>query len=502
MKHLSFLFRSILPASLFGRLFLSVLMVAVLVLALIWGWFYQRFYQSLDREADQRLQRIADALRIEISEAEDAEDRYSRAMQSFWQLEKSGGLIQNMYLLDMSAEPPAFIASHSLPGNRALSMLPPTAEEAEDLAFDYINELDRGEMVFPDPYAYGISRRFKIVLCPVLDELGMLASVIGIEADMEYLKLVSDFRRLLAETVLAALILSLLVAWLLARSFSRKITHLNQSLEAVELEQCPKHQPMGVNELDLLGRGIEKLSHEIARQRLQVQRLYEQKLDELAFTGGAIAHEIRNPLSAIEMHFGLLKRQLTGLAGTQADAAATALAEISGQLAHLRTLIENYLTYSRKVQPKSQRVDLKEFFDRLLTSRRAVLTDFACEIDFGSVTHAWFDPTLLQQVFENLINNSVQAAAGKPLQLKIAIELHGSQLTIRFADNGPGIAADLREKLFTPFVSGREGGSGFGLALIRKLVEAHGGEISYIGDEGGGAIFLIEVAQHEDSGGR
>ncbi len=252
-------------------------MVVVLVLVVInWAGSISASISHWIARLTTRLRRIAEALRIEISEAEDAEDRHSRAMKSFWQLEKSGGLIQNMYLLDMYAEPPAFIASHSLPGNRASSMLPPTAEEAEDLAFDYINELDRGEMVFPDPYAYGISRRFKIVLCPVLDELGMLASVIGIEADMEYLKLVSDFRRLLAETILAALILSLLVAWLLARSFSRKIAHLNQSLEAVELEQCPEHQPMGVNELDLLGRGIEKLAHEIARQRLQVQRLYEQ----------------------------------------------------------------------------------------------------------------------------------------------------------------------------------------------------------------------------------
>ncbi len=477
-------------------------MVAVLVVALIWGWFYQRFYQSLDREADQSLRRIADGLRMNISEADDSEDRHDRAMQSFWQLEKSGGLLQNLYLLDMYAEPPAFIASYSLPGNRVSVMLPPTAEEAEDLVLDYINELDRGEMVFPDPYSYGVSRRFKIVLCPVLDELGMLESVIGIEADMEYLKLVSDFRRLLAETMLVALLLSLFVAWLLARSFSRKIDCLNQSLEAVEHEQCPAHQPMGVNELDLLGRGIEKLAQEIARQRQQVQRLYEQKLDELAFTGGAIAHEIRNPLSAVEMHFGLLKRQLDGLAGAQAEAAATAVSEIGDQLAHLRTLIENYLTYSRKVLPKSQRVDLKEFFDRLLASRRSVLADFGCEIDFGSVTHAWFDPTLLQQVFENLINNSVQAAAGRQAQIRIAIVQHGSQLTIRFADDGPGIPADLCEKLFTPFVSGRAGGNGFGLALIRKLVEAHGGEISYIGEESGGAVFLIEVGQHENSGGR
>ncbi len=502
MKLFSSVSRAIAPASLFGRLFLSVLAVAVLVVALVWGWLYQRFYQSLDREADQRLRRIAEILSVSIADAEDDEDRHSRAMQGFWQLEKTGGLLQNLYLLDMSAKSPVFIASYSLPVERDSHMSPPTAEEAEELALEYINQLDRGEMVFPDPYSYGVSRRFKIVLCPVLDEIGMLDSVIGIEADMEYLNLVSDFRRFLAETMLAALLFSFIVAWLLARSFSGKIALLNRNLEAVEREQCPEHQPLGVSELDLLSHGIEKLAREIERQRQQVQRLYEQKLDELAFTGGAIAHEIRNPLSAIEMHFGLLKRQLAGLSVTHADAAATALGEIGEQLSHLRTLIENYLAYSRKVQPKSQSVDLEEFFSRLIASRRAVLPDFACKIELGGLKHAWFDATLMQQVFENLINNAVQAAAGAPAEISISLEQQGSLLRIRFADSGPGIAPDLREKLFTPFVSGREGGNGFGLALIRKLIEAHGGEISYIGGDSGGAVFLIEVGQHENSGGR
>jgi signal transduction histidine kinase len=402
----------------------------------------------------------------------------------------------------MSAASPVFIASYSLPGKPASPMLPPTAEEAEELALEYINKLDRGEMVFPDPYAYGVSRRFKIVLSPVLDDFGMLNSIIGIEADMEYLKLAGDFRQILAETMLLAILLSFFVAWFLARSFSGKIAILNQSLEAVEREQCPEHKSLGVNELDLLGHGIEKLGQEIESQRRQVKRLYEQKLDELAFTGGAIAHEIRNPLSAIEMHYGLLKRQIAGLSGTNAEAANTALGEISEQLDHLRALIENYLAYSRKVQPQYLCVDLQVFFDRILASRKAVLPEFDCHVELGGLKQAWFDATLMQQVFENLINNSVQAAAAESVQIRIELEQQGSRLKIRFADNGPGVAPDLREQLFTPFVSGRQGGSGFGLALIRKLTQAQGGEISYIGGENGGAVFLIEVGQHENTGGR
>lgn len=501
MSSASVRFRYLIPRSLFGRLFCSVLIVALVVVALIWGWLSQRFYQSLNHEADIRLRRIAEILSSDITAADAGKNQYSRAMQGFWQLEKTGGLLQNLYLLDMSADSPIFIASYSFLGESTSQMLPPTAEEAEDLALEYINELDRGEMIVPDPYAYGVSRRFKIVLCPILDEFGMLKSVIGIEADMEYLHLVGKFRRLLAKAMLIAILLSFITAWLLARSFSDKIGSLNQNLKAVEQEQLPKQLQLGVNELDLLGKGIENLALELEKQRQQVQRLYQQKLDDLAFTGGAIAHEIRNPLSAIEMHFGLLKKQLSSLSGARAEAVATAFAEIDEQLAHLRTLLENYLAYSRKVQPKSISVELNEFFGRLIASRKSVLPNFTCEVFLAGVNRAWFDPTLLQQVFENLINNSVQAVGSELAVISIKLEISGSQFKIRFADNGPGIAPALREQLFTPFVSGRSGGSGFGLALIKKLIQAHGGEISYIGGETGGAVFLIEVPQHENSGG-
>ncbi|EKD82844.1 MAG: histidine kinase [uncultured bacterium] len=502
MKPFASLTRLIVPKSLFGRLFLSVLTVSAVVVGLVWGWLYLRFYQSLDREADLRLRRIAEILVENIGSAEHREEQREIAIDSFRQLDKTGGLLQNIYLLDMAADPPSFIASYSMPGEGLSQMLPPTAEDAEELALDYVNALDRGEMVFPDPYAYGVSRRYKIVLCPLLDEFGMLESVIGLEADMEYLSLVSEFRQLLAETMVAAMILSLLTAFLLARSFACKIEHLNHSLKSVEQGQNPQHLELGVSELDLLGGGIEMLAQELEQQRRQVQRLYEQKLAELAFTGGAIAHEIRNPLSAIEMHFGLLKRQLSGLSGVQAESAATALAEISEQLSHLRTLLENYLAYSRKVQPKIACVELKEFFDRLIASRLSVLQNFSCEVVLNNVKQAWFDPTLMQQVFENLINNSVQAVEDGVATILISVELQAARLKILYSDKGPGIAAALREQLFTPFVSGRAGGSGFGLALIRKLVEAHGGEISYIDGETGGAAFLIEVGQHENSGGR
>jgi len=102
-------------------------------------------------------------------------------------------------------------------------------------------------------------------------------------------------------------------------------------------------------------------------------------------------------------------------------------------------------------------------------------------------------------VIENLVNNSFRAAAEKQLHLTLKASSDGSFLRLEVADNGPGVAAAIAEQLFTPFVSGSADGNGFGLAISRKLVEAHGGEIYHEKNPDSGAVFVIEVPQHENT---
>lgn len=493
------LLQRIAPKSLSGRLFWGVSFASLLSVLVVWSWLNSRFYNTLDREAAERLSQIAEVLVAELKQT-DPDDRVSQqaaAMQSFWRLEKSGGLLQNLYWLDVSSDSASFIASYSINQSSEAPMQPPAAEEIENLVFDYINELDRGEMVFPDPYAYGISRRFKIVLCPIIDANGLLDSVIGIEADMEYLNLVGEFRALLAEGIGVAMLLSLLISLLLTRSLAKSIAALNEGVSLLAQGSQPVVLKLGVNELDDLYQAFVKMAADLEQQKTHVQQVFVRKLDELSFTGGAIAHEIRNPLSAIEMHFGLLKRGLLNCA--EAKVSGSSVEEIDQQLQHLRKLLTSFLNYSRKVQPQLEKVYLHDFLSRLLNSKSQVLGDFAWELDVSTDLTASFDPTMLQQVIENLVNNSFKVSGDRHLQIRIAAAMNNKVLRIEVCDNGPGIADAFCEKLFTPFASGDAEGSGFGLALSRKLVEAHGGEINYNNGSPCGAVFVIEVPQHENS---
>ncbi|HQG29826.1 MAG TPA: HAMP domain-containing sensor histidine kinase, partial [Candidatus Ozemobacteraceae bacterium] len=103
------------------------------------------------------------------------------------------------------------------------------------------------------------------------------------------------------------------------------------------------------------------------------------------------------------------------------------------------------------------------------------------------------DIMMWRQIAENLIDNAVSACYPKPVEMNIDIYRKNDMVCFSFADAGPGVPQELVPRLFTPFATGRPGGHGIGLALVRKFVEAHDGSIRYESAPGGGAAFLIEV---------
>ncbi|MDD3148528.1 MAG: HAMP domain-containing sensor histidine kinase, partial [Candidatus Riflebacteria bacterium] len=494
-------FRRLIPATLAARLFWGIFAASLISAVAIWSWLYSRFYDSLDFEASLRLKQIGSALLSEagsLNQSQNLELSRRSLVKHIWQLEKSAGLIQNLYWVDLAGERPLFIASFTQATAQGPVLVPPSADEAEDLIYDHINALERGEMVFPDPYAYGAGRRLKIILCPLLDANGMLSSVFGIEADMEYLRLAGEFRSILAEGITLAIFISLLVALLLAENLSAKIAALGHNLTLLAKGQKPASLNLAIKEFDELYQAFVKMAADLEQQRATVRQVFVRKLEELSFTGGAIAHEIRNPLSAIEMHFGLLKRNIARQ--HEPGSLSGPVEEIDQQLQHLRKLLTSFLDYSRRVQPQPETVNLADFFSRVIGQRRLVLGNFDFDLQIEAGLCGTFDPVMLQQVIENLVNNSFRATGGAGLELCVQAGVSERLLRIEISDNGPGVPSALQKQLFTPFMTGNADGSGFGLALSRKLIEAQGGEIFYKEVPDRGAVFAIEVPQNENSG--
>ena len=203
------------------------------------------------------------------------------------------------------------------------------------------------------------------------------------------------------------------------------------------------------------------------------QRLSDQHLVELGGLSAAMAHELRNPLNIISM--------------ASAGLAAERKAMIQSQLKRADRLISDMLTYSGSISVRRQWVPLSS----LLTSLRPQFdwqhVQFDCQLNDNSTLYA--DTYRLQQVLVNLLDNALSFVRNQPGG-KICIAASTNN-TLHVHNNGPAIPPDMLAHLFRPFVSKRSGGSGLGLSIVRRIMDAHGGRITHRSDLGWPVTFEL-----------
>jgi two-component system sensor histidine kinase PilS (NtrC family) len=229
--------------------------------------------------------------------------------------------------------------------------------------------------------------------------------------------------------------------------------------------------------------------------RTQLRRL-EQEIrmrDRLAAVGrlaAGIAHEIRNPLASIAGSIKVLA-QMTALNEEQ----QTLVNILTRESTRLNSIISDFLVYSREKSYKFSRLDLVPLLEDALvllanrsqTNDLVIVRDYAVPQAFAAV-----DSDRMKQVFWNLLENAVRAMQGKGT-ITVSVRVAGDFLRIGIRDTGPGIAPNIREKIFEPFQSQFEGGTGLGLAIVYQIVQAHGASISVQSQPGHGAEFILQV---------
>lgn len=480
------------PRTLFARLFWGIFLVALVSTSVLWYWFSSQLYERFEKDADLRLESIVTLLAAGIDEYYYSNEEYRKrqinAMETVWELEKTGGWLKNLYWVDLSAVKPVFVASYSADTGTGGILAPPSAEDVDDLVLDHINELEEGRVVMPDPEMYPLKRRYRIILYPVIDELGFIESVFGAEADIKYLDAISQLQARLTATVGFAVIISFFTALLLARSISDSFDIIQSGFNNVENGNLPPSRKLMIIELDLLYKSLTRMALELNRQNKRVKDAFCEKIDELSFIGGVVAHEIRNPLSALEIHFSLLESEIL-----QKDKPLPeSVEEIKQQMKHLRVLVENFLSFTRKVKPVPTIFCLKDKLEDIFSAKKKCLNcNFDYCIEFDSSLNITFDPDLFRQIVENLTHNSVEASPDGVI-VAVKASRNASGVTISFSNNGPAIPKDLQKEMFTPFVTSKKSGNGFGLALVKKILEAHGGSIIY-NEKSQVVEFIIEV---------
>jgi signal transduction histidine kinase/ActR/RegA family two-component response regulator len=240
------------------------------------------------------------------------------------------------------------------------------------------------------------------------------------------------------------------------------------------------------------------IAEEAAIELRAGQKLLREADEHKTHFMSVLSHELRNPLSPIVNALFILDQAPPG-----GERAAQARAIIARQVQHLTRIIDDLLDVTRisrgKVDIRRMCVNLVEIVTRALQDYGALFTDRKCRLERSLPSQPiWVegDPTRLAQVFSNLLTNSAKFARGACTW--ITVEQRGDEAIIRVRDSGVGMHAELLAHVFEPFVQADRtlahsaGGLGLGLALVKGLVELHGGRVSaFSGGEGKGSEFTV-----------
>ena len=231
---------------------------------------------------------------------------------------------------------------------------------------------------------------------------------------------------------------------------------------------------------------------EVKRLEAEVQRV--NTLAALGEMAATVAHEIRNPLGGIAGYAGMLERDLSS-----EDPNRRLVHRIIEGVGRLNRIVSSLLTYTRPLRLNAYPVNLVElveettaFFEIDLERQRDDITVARSYESDALVCR--LDPEQLQQVILNLLQNATQAMPeGGTLQIRVFSE--GELGTFCISDTGIGMEIDVQEKLFSPFFTTKEDGTGLGLVTSKKIVEAHNGTIRVESQVGQGTQFYIHLPQ-------
>ncbi len=247
--------------------------------------------------------------------------------------------------------------------------------------------------------------------------------------------------------------------------------------------------------LTLIVKRADKIIENRAREKRQLEEQLH-RAEHLATLGemvAAVSHEIRNPLGIIRSTAEMLKKRVP-----ENNTHAQLLEIIVDEANRLNRVLTEFLEFARPQPPRFTSCNITEVLDKVLSYLRPEFDRHNIELikqhQDSLVIHA--DPDLLYRAFLNILINAIQAMPeGGKLIVNNQFDKENKQVSIEFFDSGHGIPEDIRKKVFNPFFTTKEKGSGLGLSIVKNIVENHGGEIKIESKQGEGTkvIFLLRA---------
>jgi signal transduction histidine kinase len=232
---------------------------------------------------------------------------------------------------------------------------------------------------------------------------------------------------------------------------------------------------------------VSELQAEIKRKNDMLA--HRERMAVLGELAAGVAHEIRNPLGGIRLYVDLLARE-------QSLTEHPTVEKIQAVIGRLDRVVRDVLIHSRDIRPEPADTPLSHVIMEAvnLAARELPEGEVSLKVECGD-GHARLDADLVSRLVLNLVLNAAQAIRGGDrggtVWIRARVQNGGAYIEVR--DDGPGIEPARLPELFTPFFSSRSGGTGLGLALCRRIAEAHGGEITAANHPDGGALFRVTL---------
>jgi signal transduction histidine kinase len=318
---------------------------------------------------------------------------------------------------------------------------------------------------------------YKTGYAPLRGAGGKVVAVVGADGTAASFATYRRFRRLLALLAVAGAALGALVAAGAALSVARPLTRLTAA--ARRIGRGDLETPLWIRRRrDEIG----TLRDTLEEMRRALRARDEERETLLA----GIAHEVRNPLGALDLFAGLLAEELAG------RPEAAHVVRIRAELSALSKVVEEFLDYARVRPPVREPVDLGALLAEVAEVAGPLASERQVSLTVEGAGTARADRDQLRRAVVNLVRNGVEAAPVASEVLVIA-SCGDTEAAVEVRDRGAGLGPEARASLFRPFFTTKERGTGLGLALAKKVADAHGGTLALADRDGGGTVARLSV---------
>jgi len=294
--------------------------------------------------------------------------------------------------------------------------------------------------------------------------------------------------------VLTVLVFALIVGYVMARRVTRRVARLAWATQRVAQGDFEFDLPIrGNDEITQLTARFNSMIREVKESRDRI--VYLEKVSGWQEFARRLAHEIKNPLTPIQLAIQELRRRVPEGVPEMKTFVEDVAGMVEEEIAALTRLVDEFSQFARLPEVQTEDVELKEFVDDFLAAYNRFEPEAEVTVEMPSEpVRAAIDRVLMRRVMANLVENAIQAAGAGKAKVWIRVKARaGDGVEIRVADNGPGVGEENAARIFDPYFTTKNEGTGLGLAIVKKIVLQHGGTIALARAAEGGAEMVINL---------